>query len=176
MKKGSFYSHLNQGRPKGLRRKAMTTIIRERKIIQVLLVEDNIGDQRLTMEILKDSEVCTKMHTACDGVEALAFLRKEGKYAGVPTPDLILLDLNMPRKDGREVLAEIKADEELKSIPVLILTVSTSESDIKKMLDMGANGYTTKPLDLDQFTNVIQTTEEFRFGIVRYHEISRESY
>ncbi len=153
----------------------MTTTACERKTIQLLLVEDNLGDQRLTMEVLKDSKICSKMHTACDGVEALAFLRKEGKYATVPTPDLILLDLNMPRKDGREVLAEIKSDAELRRIPVLILTTSSAESDIKKTLDLHANCYITKPVDLDQFTNVIKMIEEFWFGIVRYPGISRDS-
>ena len=145
-------------------------------MIQLLLVEDNIGDQRLTMEVLKDSKVCNKLHTACDGVEALEFLRKEGKYANAPTPDLILLDLNMPRKDGRQVLAEMKADAALRRIPVLILTTSTSESDIEKTLDLHANCYITKPVDLDQFTNVIKIIEEFWFGIVKYPGISKDSY
>jgi chemotaxis family two-component system response regulator Rcp1 len=153
----------------------MTNVACERKMIHLLLVEDNLGDQRLTMEVLKDSKVYNKMYTACDGVEALAFLRKEGKYADVPTPDLILLDLNMPRKDGREVLAEIKADAELRRIPVLILTTSAAESDIKKTLDLHANCYITKPVDLDQFANVIKTIEEFWFGIVRYPGITRDS-
>ena len=142
----------------------MTTVARKQNAIQILLVDNNIGDQRLTMEILKGSKVCNKVYTACDGVEALAFLRKEKKYTGVPTPDLILLDLNIPGKDGREVLAEIKADADLKRIPVLILTISTSASDIKKMLDMHANGYITKPVDPDQFQSIIKTTEEFWFG------------
>jgi CheY-like chemotaxis protein len=145
-------------------------------MIQLLLVEDNIGDQRLTMEVLKDSKVCNKLHTACDGVEALEFLRKEGKYANAPTPDLILLDLNMPRKDGREVLAEMKADAALRRIPVLILTTSTSEADIEKTLDLHANCYITKPVDLDQFANVIKIIEEFWFGIVKYPGISKDSY
>jgi CheY-like chemotaxis protein len=153
----------------------MTAVASNQKTIQILLIEDNIGDQRLTMEIFKESTVCNKMHTACDGVEALTFLRKEGKYASVPTPDLILLDLNMPRKDGREVLAEIKADAELKRIPVLILTVSAAESDIEKMLNLHANCYITKPFDLDQFQKVIKTIEEFWFGIVRYPGIPRDS-
>jgi CheY-like chemotaxis protein len=154
----------------------MTTTACDRKTIQLLLVEDNMGDQRLTMEVLKDSKVCSKMHTACDGVEALAFLHKEGKYADAPTPDLILLDLNMPRKDGREVLAEIKADAELRRIPVLVLTTSSAESDIKKTLDLHANCYITKPVDLEQFANVIKTIEEFWFNIVRYPGISRDIY
>jgi CheY-like chemotaxis protein len=153
----------------------MTTVAYEQKMIQILLVEDNIGDQRLTMEVFKDSKVCNKMHTACDGVEALAFLRKEGKYASVPSPDLILLDLNMPRKDGREVLAEIKADAVLRRIPVLILTTSASETDIEKMLDLHANCYITKPVDLEQFQKVIRTVEEFWFGTASFPKTAKDS-
>ena len=140
------------------------TIEQMEKRIELLLCEDNIGDQRLTMEASRASKVTNKLNIVGDGVEALAFLRKEKKYTGVPTPDLILLDLNIPGKDGREVLAEIKADADLKRIPVLILTISTSASDIKKMLDMHANGYITKPVDPDQFQSIIKTTEEFWFG------------
>ena len=152
------------------------TIEQMEKRIELLLCEDNIGDQRLTMEASRASKVTNKLNIVGDGVEALEFLHKEGKYANASTPDLILLDLNMPRKDGREVLAEIKADAELKCIPVLILTASTSESDIEKMLDLGANGYFTKPINPDRFTNVLKTSEEFGGGIVRYHGISRDSY
>ena len=151
----------------------MVTVATETKLMQILLVDDNIGDQRLTMEVFKDSKIPNKMHTACDGVEALSFLRKEGKYAKVPTPDLILLDLNMPRKDGRQVLAEIKADAALRRIPVLILTTSTSESDIEDALDLHANCYITKPVDLDQFQNMMKIVEEFWFRIVSYPKTAR---
>ncbi len=137
------------------------------KKIEILLVEDNIGDQRLTIEAFKDSRVCNKLNIAGDGVEALEFLRKEGKYANSPTPDLILLDLNMPRKDGREVLAEIKLDEKLRRIPVVILTTSLAEADILKTYNLHANCYITKPVDLDQFLQMIKSLEDFWFSIVK---------
>jgi two-component system response regulator len=111
--------------------------------------------------------VCNRLHIAADGVEALAFLRKEGKYANVPTPDLILLDLNMPRKDGREVLAEIKADKVLKRIPVVILTTSQAEADILKTYNLHANCFITKPVDLDQFLQMIKSLQDFWFSIVK---------
>ena len=137
------------------------------KKIEILLCEDNIGDQRLTIEAFKDSRVCNKLHIAGDGVEALEFLHKEGKYANAPTPDLILLDLNMPRKDGREVLAEIKLDEKLRRIPVVILTTSLAEADILKTYNLHANCYITKPVDLDQFLQMIKSLEDFWFSIVK---------
>ena len=137
------------------------------KKIEILLVEDNIGDQRLTIEAFKDSRVCNKLNIAGDGIEALEFLRKEGKYANSPTPDLILLDLNMPRKDGREVLAEIKLDEKLRRIPVVILTTSLAEADILKTYNLHANCYITKPVDLDQFLQMIKSLEDFWFSIVK---------
>jgi chemotaxis family two-component system response regulator Rcp1 len=137
------------------------------KRIEILLCEDNIGDQRLTIEAFKDSRVCNKLHIASDGVEALEFLHKEGKYANAPTPDLILLDLNMPRKDGREVLAEIKLDEKLRRIPVVILTTSQAEVDILKTYNLHANCYITKPVDLDQFLQMIKSLEDFWFSIVK---------
>jgi CheY-like chemotaxis protein len=137
------------------------------KKIEILLCEDNIGDQRLTIEAFKDSKVCNRLHIAADGVEALAFLRKEGKYANVPTPDLILLDLNMPRKDGREVLAEIKADKVLKRIPVVILTTSQAEADILKTYNLHANCFITKPVDLNQFLQMIKSLQDFWFSIVK---------
>ena len=135
--------------------------------IELLLVEDNPGDVDLTIEALKDAKVYNSLHVAVDGVEAMAFLRREEKYADSPTPDLILLDLNMPRKDGREVLAEIKADPHLRRIPVVILTTSEAEQDILKTYDLHANCYITKPVDLDQFIKVVQTIKDFWLTIVK---------
>lgn len=135
--------------------------------IEILLVEDNPGDVRLTIEALKEGKVRNNMHVAGDGVEAMAFLRKEGKYADMPRPDLILLDLNMPRKDGREVLAEIKADPVLRRIPVVILTTSKAEEDIVKTYSHHANCYITKPVDLDQFITVVRSIEDFWLTIVK---------
>lgn len=134
--------------------------------IQILLVEDNPGDVRLTMEALKEGKVRNDLNVVSDGVEAIAFLRHEGKYAASPTPDLILLDLNLPRKDGREVLAEIKADERLKHIPVVILTTSRAEQDVLKSYDLHANCYVTKPVDLDQFISVVKSIEDFWLTVV----------
>lgn len=135
--------------------------------VEILLVEDNPGDVRLTREALIESKVHNNLSVAPDGVEALAFLRRQGKYAGAVRPDLILLDLNLPKKDGREVLAEIKADGALKTIPVVILTTSNAEQDIVRSYDLHANCYITKPVDLDQFIKVVQSIEEFWFAIVR---------
>ncbi|MFQ3648503.1 MAG: response regulator [Anaerolineae bacterium] len=135
--------------------------------IQILLVEDNPGDVRLTREALKDSKMHNTLHVASDGVEALRFLRGEGEYKGSPRPDIILLDLNLPRKDGREVLAEIKADESLRRIPVVILTTSDDEHDILRSYDLHANCYITKPLDLRQFATIVKTIENFWFQIVK---------
>jgi chemotaxis family two-component system response regulator Rcp1 len=134
--------------------------------IEVLLVEDNPGDVRLTMEALRDGKVRNHLSVARDGVEALAFLRREGDFAGAPRPDVILLDLNLPRKDGREVLAEIKADGSLKSIPVVVLTTSRADQDIVRSYNLHANCYITKPVDLDQFITVVKTIEDFWFTIV----------
>lgn len=130
-------------------------------------MEDSPGDARLTLEGFKEARVRNSMHVARDGVEAMAFLRKEGKYADMPRPDLILLDLNMPRKDGREVLAEIKGDEDLKTIPVVILTTSAAESDILRSYGLHANSYITKPVDLEQFMMAVRSIEEFWLTIVR---------
>ena len=134
--------------------------------IEILLVEDNLADVRLTQEVLKESKVLNKLSVVFDGVEAMAFLRKEGEYADVPRPDLILLDLNMPRKDGREVLAEIKSDENLQRIPVVILTTSKAEEDILKVYSHHANCYVTKPVDLYQFINIVKLIESFWLTIV----------
>ncbi len=136
------------------------------KPVEILLVEDNPGDVRLTREALKEAKVINHLTVLKDGVEALAFLRREGQYATAPRPHLILLDLNLPKKDGREVLAEIKDDEELKRIPVVVLTTSQDEQDVLKTYDLHANCYVTKPVDLNQFITVVKSIEDFWFGIV----------
>ncbi len=135
--------------------------------VEILLVEDNLGDVRLTKETLKESKLLNRMSVVTDGVEALSFLHREGPYAEAPRPDLILLDLNLPKKDGREVLAEIKADEHLRRIPVVVLTTSGAEQDILKAYDLHANCYITKPVNLDQFSAVVRAIEAFWFTIVK---------
>jgi two-component system, chemotaxis family, response regulator Rcp1 len=135
--------------------------------IEILLVEDNQGDVRLTREAFKEGKVLNNLSSVGDGVAAMEFLRHEGKYSKSPHPDIILLDLNLPRKDGRELLAEIKMDPDLRRIPVVILTTSKSEEDIIKTYDLHANCFITKPVDLDQFIKVIKSVEEFWFTIVR---------
>ena len=135
--------------------------------IEILLVEDSPGDVRLTKEALKEGKVLNHLHIAGDGVEALAFLRREGSYAGVPRPDLILLDLNLPRKDGREVLETIKEDPELRRIPVVILTTSSAERDVLQSYDLHANCYVTKPVDLQQFISVVRSVEDFWLTVVK---------
>ena len=135
--------------------------------IEILLVEDNPADVRLTTEALKEEKFYNNLHVVTDGVEAIAFLRREGKYAKAVRPDLILLDLNLPKKDGREVLKEIKSDDNLKAIPVVILTVSQAEEDIFKSYSLSANCYITKPVDLDQFMKVIRSIQEFWLTIVK---------
>ncbi|MCX7824321.1 MAG: response regulator [Verrucomicrobiae bacterium] len=135
--------------------------------IEILLAEDNPGDVRLTQEALRDAKVRNNLTTVPDGVETIAYLRREGRYANAPRPDLILLDLNMPRKDGRQVLAEIKADANLRRIPVVILTTSQAEEDIMRAYDLNANCYITKPVDLLQFLKVVRSIEEFWLMIVK---------
>ncbi|MBC8264681.1 MAG: response regulator [Anaerolineales bacterium] len=135
--------------------------------IEILLVEDNPGDARLTKEALKEGKVCNKLHVAEDGDKALAFLRRGGSYAGAPRPDLILLDLNLPKRDGRELLAEIKTDPRLRRIPVVILTTSRAEEDILKTYDLHANCYITKPVDLEQFIGVVKAVEDFWLTVVK---------
>lgn len=137
------------------------------KIIEILLVEDNLGDVRLTEEALKDAKVKIILNVVNDGVEAMAYLRQKDKYKDVSKPDLVLLDLNMPRKNGLEVLSEIKADDELKQIPVVILTVSKSEEDIIKSYNNHANCFITKPVDFNQFLNVVRSIEDFWLTIVK---------
>src|SRR6266550_4395488 len=135
--------------------------------IDILLVEDNPGDVRLTVEALKEGKVLNTLSVARDGVEALAFLRKAGKHGDAPRPDLILLDLNLPKKDGREVLAEIKADDDLKGIPVVILTTSAAESDVLRSYKLHANSYVTKPVGFEQFLAAVQQIENFWLTLVR---------
>ena len=135
--------------------------------VEILLVEDNPGDVRLTREALREGKVRNNLAVASDGVEAIAYLRKEGEHAGAVRPDLILLDLNLPRKDGLEVLAEIKADPSLRNIPVVVLTSSQAEEDIVRAYDLHANCYVTKPVDLDQFIRVVESIEDFWFTIVK---------
>lgn len=135
--------------------------------VNILLVEDNPGDIRLTQEALKESDIKSNLHVVKDGVEALEFLHGKGKYGSVPVPDLILLDLNLPKKDGREVLAEIKNADPLKMIPVVILTTSDAEQDILKSYKLHANCFITKPVDLDQFIYVIKQIQIFWFGVVK---------
>jgi CheY-like chemotaxis protein len=137
------------------------------KVIDILLVEDNPGDVRLAQEALKESKIRNRLYVVEDGVEAMDFLRQQGKYGGVPRPDLILLDLNLPRKSGREVLTEVKSDESLKRIPVVVLTVSKAEEDIMKCYSNHANCYITKPLDFSQFMEITKSIEEFWLTIVK---------
>lgn len=137
------------------------------RAIEILLVEDNPGDVRLTIEAFKEGKLTNNMNVVGDGEEAMAFLRKEGEYENAPRPDIILLDLNMPKKDGREVLAEIKQDPNLKRIPVVILTTSNAEKDILKSYDLHANCYINKPVDLNQFIEVVKYIKDFWLTIVR---------
>ena len=135
--------------------------------IEILLVEDNAADVRLTQEALREGKVQNNLTIARDGEEALKILRREGAHAAAPRPDLILLDLNLPRKDGREVLQDIKADPELKTIPVVVLTTSSAEVDIVKSYQLHANCYITKPVDLEQFISVVKSIDDFWLSIVR---------
>ena len=135
--------------------------------IEILLVEDNPGDVRLIKEVFKDAKIYNAMQVAYDGEAAMEILRREGEYSDSPSPDLILLDLNLPKKDGREVLREIKGDEYLKCIPVVILTTSNAEEDLIETYKMNANCYITKPVELDQFINVVESIENFWLSIVK---------
>ena len=136
-------------------------MITQTRTVEILLVDDNIGDVVLTKEALKGSNFTNRVSIARDGFEALAFLRREGKFAGAPTPDLILLDINMPRKNGCEVLEEIRRDEGLKLIPIVILTSSEAEDDIRRAYELRANCYVTKPADLDEMVKVVQAIDFF---------------
>jgi CheY-like chemotaxis protein len=137
------------------------------KLIEILLVEDNAADARLAMEVFKEGKIRNNLHRVEDGVEAMEFLRKEGKYAKMPLPDLILLDLNLPRKSGLEVLEELKQDSNLKRIPVVVLTVSKAEEDIIKSYNLYANCFIIKPIDLHQFIMVVKSVEHFWLKIVK---------
>jgi len=141
-------------------------MVHENRPVEILLVEDNPGDERLTREALKEGKVYSNLHWVKDGVEAMAFLRREGKYAGVPRPDIVLLDLNLPRKDGREVLQEVKTDEDLKRIPVVVLTTSKAEEDVLRTYNLHANCYVTKPVDLEKFIVVVKSIDVFWLTIV----------
>lgn len=135
--------------------------------IDILMVEDNPHDVRLTKEAFKDAKVSNNLSVAFDGDEALKFLRREGEYAGSPRPDLILLDLNLPKKCGREVLEEIKRDPDLKRIPVVVLTTSENEKDILRAYELHVNAYITKPVDLDQFIGIVEAVEDFWLTVVK---------
>lgn len=135
--------------------------------VNILLVEDNPGDVRLTKEAFKEAKVNNNLHIVSDGVEAMDFLRRKGKYIGAPRPDIILLDLNMPKKNGREVLAEIKADPDLMRIPVLVLTISQAEEDILRSYNLHANCYIQKPVDINKFIDVVKSIEGFWLTIVK---------
>ena len=133
---------------------------------EILLIEDSAADVRLTQEAFKDAKVLNNMNVVTDGVDAMRYLRREGEYAKVPRPDLILLDLNLPRKDGREVLAEVKADPDLRRIPVVILTTSRAEEDVLRAYNLHANCYITKPVDFNQFMEVVKSIEHFWLAVV----------
>ena len=135
--------------------------------VEILLVEDNPGDVRLTKEALKEAKLINNLHVVGDGVEGLAYLKKQGKFSDEPTPDLILLDLNLPKKDGRELLAEIKEDQHFKHIPVIILTTSNAEADITESYKSRANCYITKPVDMNQFIKIVDYIEFFWSSIVK---------
>jgi CheY-like chemotaxis protein len=136
-------------------------------LIEVLLVEDDPGDVVLIQEAFADNKVGNRLSVVGDGVEAMAFLRREGEYADAPRPDLVLLDLNLPRKNGREVLAEIKGDPELSIIPVIVLTTSEAEEDIVRSYSLHANAYITKPVDFERFAGVVHQIDEFFVGVVK---------
>jgi len=137
------------------------------EVIDVLLVEDDPGDVLLIREAFEDNKVHNRLHVVPDGVEALTFLRQEGEHADAPRPDLVLLDLNLPRKDGREVLAEVKGDESLQHIPVVVLTTSKAEEDVLRSYKLHANAYVTKPVDFDRFIDVVRRIDEFFVTVVK---------
>src|SRR5881392_2839779 len=144
----------------------MTLSHEEAPPVEILIVEDNPGDYRLTQEALREGKVYNNLHWVQDGVEALEFLRQRGRYAEMPRPDIVLLDLNLPKKDGREVLSDIKGDENLRAIPVVILTTSQAEEDVLRSYDLHANCYVTKPVDLDKFIVVVQSIDRFWLTVV----------
>jgi CheY-like chemotaxis protein len=135
--------------------------------IEVLLVEDDPGDVLLIREAFEDNKVANRLHVVSDGVEALEFMRHEGPHADAPRPDLVLLDLNLPRKDGREVLAEVKEDAALRTIPVVVLTTSSAEEDVLRSYNLHANAYVTKPVDFDRFIGVVRQIDQFFVSVVK---------
>lgn len=139
----------------------------EGRPVEILLAEDNLGDVKLTEKALEKGKVLNNLHVVSDGVEALAFLRQDGEYNDAPRPDLLLLDLNMPRKGGQEVLKETKSDESLRRIPVVVLTSSEAEEDIIESYDLHANAYLTKPVDFDGFVDIVSSVEEFFLTVVK---------
>ena len=141
-------------------------MLNENRPVEILLVEDNPGDERLTREALKEGKVYSNLHWVKDGVEAMEFLRREGKFQDAPRPDIILLDLNLPKKDGREVLQDIKNDEVLKRIPVVVLTTSKAEEDVLRTYNLHANCYVTKPVDLEKFIVVVKSIDVFWLTVV----------
>lgn len=147
----------------------------EHRAFEILLVEDNPADVRLTEEALKDGRLVCNLNVAADGIAGLGFLRREGGFAGSPRPDLILLDLNLPKKNGREVLAELKADPALATIPVVVLTSSAAEADIVAAYRLSAACFVTKPLDFDEFVKIIHAIEDFWFTVVRLPPVPPES-
>lgn len=140
------------------------------KPVEILLAEDNPGDVMLTRKALEQGKLANNLHVTTDGVDALEFLRQEGEYEDAPRPDLILLDLNMPRKDGQEVLEELRGDDELRRIPVVVLTSSESEEDIVRSYELNANAYLTKPVDFDGFVEIVNRLENFWFQVVKFPE------
>lgn len=140
------------------------------KPVEILLAEDNPGDVMLTRKALEQGKLANNLHVTTDGVDALEFLRQDGEYEDAPRPDLILLDLNMPRKDGQEVLKELRADDELRRIPVVVLTSSESEEDIVRSYELNANAYLTKPVDFDGFVEIVNRLENFWFQVVKFPE------
>ena len=136
------------------------------RLVEILLVEDNEGDVRLTREALKEGRIRNRLHVVIDGEQALAFLKRQGEYSDAPRPDLILLDLNLPRLDGKEVLASIKTDPKLKQIPVVVLTSSRTEQDLMRAYDLHANCYITKPVEFEEFIDVVRSIEDFWLTIV----------
>jgi chemotaxis family two-component system response regulator Rcp1 len=145
----------------------MSNFVFESRPVEILLVEDNPGDARLTVEALKEGKIRNNLFHAKDGVEALAYLRREGEHKEAATPDIVLLDLNLPRKDGREVLSEMKQDPALKSIPVVVLTTSEAEQDILSSYKLHANCYITKPVDLEKFIDIVKAIEDFWLAVVK---------
>ncbi len=144
----------------------MSTTDKGARLIEILLVEDNPGDARLTLEAMRTAKMANTMHVVEDGVQAMEFLRRQGRYSEASRPDLILLDLNLPKKDGRAVLAEVKADPDLKRIPVVVLTTSRAEEDVLRAYDMHANAFVSKPVDLEQFMKIVASIDEFWLHVV----------